>query len=117
MLTELVKALEEKKATLRREFAELHAKQAQLQGGDMQLAREIGEKERLLALITEGSIKEYKALWQSFTPGSPFPCPSCFVFQKKISPLKPLPREDEVEPLTCTVCNESFRIPIELLYA
>ena len=117
MLTELVKALEERKAALGREFAELYAKQTLLQGGDEKLTRELREKEQLLALINEESIKEYKALWQSFTPGNPFPCPSCFVFRKRISPLKPLPREDEVEPLTCTVCNETFKIPVELLYA
>jgi hypothetical protein len=117
MLTELVKALEEKKAALGREFAELHARQTPQQRGDDPIAREIREKEQLLALLNDESIREYKALWQSFTPGSSFPCPCCFVFDKRISPLKPLPREDEVEPLNCSVCNETYKIPVELLYA
>lgn len=117
MLTELVKALEERQTALGGELAELRAKQAQTQEVDELLGRKLREKERLLAMITEDSINAYKALWQSFTPGNPFPCPFCYVFQKKISPLKPLPHEDEMEPLACAVCNETFRIPVELLYA
>lgn len=117
MLTELVKALEEKKAILGREFAELQAEMTLRHSGDEAIAREAREKERLLALINDQSIKEYKALWQSYTPGAPFPCPLCFVLEKKVSPLRPQPRTGELEPLTCSVCNETFNIPIELLYA
>jgi hypothetical protein len=68
-------------------------------------------------MINGLSIKEYMALWQAFTPPSPFPCPFCYVFDKKISPLKTLPRVDDVESVKCTVCGEMFEIPVELLYA
>ncbi len=109
MLTELVKALEEKKATLGRELAEQQAKSAGTES--------LREIERRLIAINDQAINEYKALWQSFTPGTPFPCPVCFVFEKKVSPLKPLPRKDDVEPFTCPSCRETFNIPVELLYA
>jgi hypothetical protein len=117
MLTELVKAIEEKKQTLERELAAIHDKNTTGQFGEDQLNRETREKERCLALINEQSIKEYMVLWQSFTPPSPFPCPFCYLFQKKTSPLKPLPRMEDVEPVKCTVCGETFEIPVELLYA
>jgi len=117
MLTELVNAIEEKKQTLERELAALHDKNTTGQIAEEQLTRETREKERCLALINEQSIKEYMALWQSFTPPSPFPCPFCYLFQKKTSPLKPLPRMEDVEPVKCTVCGETFEIPVELLYA
>ena len=116
MLTELVKAIEVKKQTLERELAAIHDNTTG-QIGEEQLTRYIREKERCLALINEQSIKEYMALWQSFTPPSPFPCPFCYLFQKKIAPLKPLPRMEDVEPVKCTVCGETFEIPVELLYA
>jgi hypothetical protein len=117
MLSELVKALEEKKSALEHELITIHGKESIGQTGTEQANEVIGEKERLIALINEQSIKEYRALWQSFTPPSQFPCPFCYVFQKKISPLKPLPRMEDVEPVRCTVCGESFVIPVELLYA
>ena len=117
MLAELVKALENKKVVLERELAAIHEKQAAKGPGQEELARDAGEKERLLAALNEQAIREYKTLWQSYTPANPFPCPICFVFDKKISPLKPLPRRDDVEPLHCSVCRETFEIPIELLYA
>jgi hypothetical protein len=75
------------------------------------------EKERRFTKINGLSIKEYMALWQSFIPPSPFPCPFCYVFDKKISPLKTLPRVDDLESVKCTVCGEIFEIPVELLYA
>ena len=116
MFAELVKALDEKKSALERELAAIHEKDPS-QTGAGQLAQDAVENERRLALINEQSIKEYKALWQSFTPPGPFPCPFCYVFHKKISPLKPLPRVEDVEPVKCTVCGETFEIPVELLYA
>jgi hypothetical protein len=117
MFAELVKALDEKKTALERELAAFREEQALTQTGSGQSAGNAGENERRLALINEQSIKEYKALWQSFTPPGPFPCPFCYVFHKKISPLKPLPRLEDVEPVQCTVCGETFVIPVELLYA
>ena len=111
MLAELVKALDEKKLSLEQELAAIHA------GGEGPAGREGLEKERRLALINEQSVKEYKALWQTFSPPNPFPCPFCYVFEKKVSPLKPLPRVEDVEPVRCTVCGETFEIPVELLYA
>lgn len=113
MFAELVKALDEKKSAIERELAAIHGKET----GVAQLSQDGGEKERRLALINEQSIKEYKALWQSFTPPGPFPCPFCYVFHKQISPLKPLPRVEDTEPVKCTVCGEIFEIPVELLYA
>ncbi len=107
MLAELLKALDEKKSALELELAAM--REEAIQGGL--------EKERRLATINEQSIKEYKALWQTFSPPSSFPCPFCFVFDKKVSPLKPLPRVEDVEPVRCTVCGETFEIPVELLYA
>jgi hypothetical protein len=117
MFAELVKALDEKKSALERELAAIHGKEALSQNVGGELTRDAGENERRLELINEQSIKEYKALWQSFTPPGPFPCPFCYVFLKKISPLKPLPRVEDVEPVKCTVCGETFEIPVELLYA
>ncbi len=86
MLTELVKALEDKKSVLERELVAIQEKQALLQSEREKLAREAGEKERALAAISEQAIKKYKVLWRSYTPPNPFPCPFCFVLQKKISP-------------------------------
>ena len=117
MFAELVKALDEKKSALERELAAIQDTEALSQSGIDQSAGNAGENERRLALINEQSIKEYKALWQSFTPPGPFPCPFCYVFHKKISPLKPLPRMEDVEPVKCTICGETFEIPVELLYA
>lgn len=117
MFAELVKALDEKKSALELELAAIHEKQALSQTGAGQSTQDAGENERRLALINEQSIKEYKALWQSFTPPGPFPCPFCYVFHKQISPLKPLPRVEDVEPVKCTVCGETFEIPVGLLYA
>jgi hypothetical protein len=116
MFAELVKALDEKKTALERELAANHGKEVSPSGAG-QSAEDAGENERRLALINEQSIKEYKTLWQSFTPPGPFPCPFCYVFHKKISPLKPLPRVEDVEPVKCTICGEIFEIPVELLYA
>jgi hypothetical protein len=117
MFAELVKALDEKKLALERELADIHGKEALSQSGAGQSCQDAEENESRLALINEQSIKEYKALWQSFTPPGPFPCPFCYVFHRKISPLKPLPRVEDVEPVKCTVCGETFEIPVELLYA
>lgn len=117
MLTELVKALNDKKAILERELAAIQEKQALAGAGQEQLAQDAEEVKRRIALINEQSIKEYMALWQSFTPAKPLLCPYCFVFHKKQSTLKPFSRVDEVEHIKCTVCQETFEIPIELLYA
>jgi hypothetical protein len=117
MLTELVKALAEKKADLEKEVATIHEKLTITQGENEQLAEECRTKEHLLASLNDRSIKEYKALWDSFTPGAPFPCPFCFTFDRKIAHLKPLSRSEEVEPLQCSTCGATFNIPIELLYA
>jgi hypothetical protein len=117
MLTELVKALEDKKSVLERELVAIQEKQALLEAEREKLAREAGEKERALAAISEQSIKKYKVLWRSYTPPNPFPCPFCFVVQKKISPLEPHQRLDDVAPFQCKVCGETFEIPVELLYA
>ncbi len=117
MLRELVKALEERKSTLEREVAVIHEKQKSAQGEGEKLAREAREKERLLASINEESIKEYKALWQSFAPPSPFPCPFCYLYEKKIATLALLPRVEDTEQFRCTTCGETFEIPVELLYA
>ncbi len=114
MLTELVKALEEKKTALERELSAVRDKG---QNGSGKSTPESMEKERRLAAITDESIKAYMTLWQTFTPPSPFPCPFCYVFDGKTSPLKPLPRVEDVEPVRCTVCGETFEIPVELLYA
>lgn len=117
MLTELVKALEEKKADLEKEIAAIHEELTVTQAEDERLDQEFREKEHRLALINDQSIREYKGLWNSYTPGNPFPCPLCFVFDKKTAHLKPLPRIDDVEPLKCSACGETFKIPVELLYA
>lgn len=117
MLAELVKVLEDKRKDLEGELAAIHEKQAMLQAELEQLAREAGERERELALISEQSIKKYKVIWKSYIPPNPFPCPFCFVFHKKLSPLEPLARVNDVVPFKCKVCEETFEIPVELLYA
>ena len=105
MLAELVKVLEEKKATLEKELATLQEKRS---------ARDAGELERRIALINAQTIKGYRVLWKSFMPPNPFPCPFCFVFHKKVSPLKPLSLIGDMEPFKCPECKETFEIPVEL---
>src|SRR6266545_1302779 len=117
MLSELVKVLEEKKAVLETDVSILHERRTLLRAELEKLDKEAGEKERLLASINDQSIKQYKKVWKSYTPPNPFPCPLCFAVHKKLSPLEPLPRKEDVEPFQCKICRESFDIPIELLYA
>ena len=102
MLAELVKVLEEKKAALEGELRGKHA------------APEAGELERKISLINEQTIKGYKVLWRTFAPPNPFPCPFCFVFHKKVSPLKPQSLVGDTEPFNCPECKETFQIPVEL---
>jgi hypothetical protein len=113
MLTELVKAVELKRASLEKELE--NQKEDLNRGGEY--GENAGETGRRFAAINDQSLKEYKALWLSFTPPGPFPCPLCYLFDGKVSDLKPLPRMEDVEPLRCTVCGETFEIPVELLYA
>ena len=47
-------------------------------------------------------------------PPNPFPCPFCYVFHKKVSPLKPQSLVGDMEPFTCPECKEKFEIPVEL---
>ena len=101
MLAELVKVLEEKKANLEKELKE-------------QSGRDIPELERRIALINDESIKEYRILWQTFMPPNPFPCPFCYVFNRKVSPLKPHTLVGDMEPFNCPECREAFEIPVEL---
>ena len=105
MLAELVKVLEEKKAALEREQAALREKQP---------GRDAEELQRRISLINEKTIKGYKILWKTFMPPNPFPCPFCFVFHKKVSPLKPQSLVGDMEPFTCPECKEKFEIPVEL---
>lgn len=105
MLTELVRVLEEKKAALERERAELQ---------EQQPGRDTGALEQRIAMINEQTIKGYKVLWKTFMPPNPFPCPFCFVFHKKVSPLKPQSLVGDMEPFTCPECKEKFEIPVEL---
>jgi hypothetical protein len=107
MITELVKALEMKKAALESELGNRKG-----ESGDAFV-----ETERRLASINDRSIKAYKTLWQSFIPPGPFPCPLCYVFDGTVSPLKTLLRVEDMEPLRCNKCGEVFEIPVELLYA
>lgn len=105
MLVELVKILEEKKKVLEKDLA------TQPQGRPAPAA---GDLERKISLINEQTIKGYRILWRTFTPPNPFPCPFCFVFEKKVSPLKPQSLVGDMEPFTCPVCKEKFEIPVEL---
>ena len=109
MLTELLKAVEINRASLENELAGKKREGESL--------RNVAENERRLAAINDKSIKEYRTLWLSFTPPGPFPCPFCYLFDRKISSLKNLPRMEDMEPLRCPECVETFEIPVELLYA
>ncbi len=109
MVNELVKALETRKSLLEKELEML------ILSGEGK-----PETDRLahrLSLINDRALKDYRALWMEFTPPEPFPCPFCFIFEKKTSPLKTLPRVEDVEPFICPECGETFEIPVELLYA
>jgi len=109
MLNELVKALELEKISLEKEIENLAAEK-----------RGKVEADRLsnrLSMINARSIKEYMALWQTFTPPGPFPCPFCYVFEGEVSPLKTQPRVEDVETVRCDKCGETIEIPVELLYA
>lgn len=105
MLAELVKVLEEKKSTLEKELATRK---------EQQPGRDAGDLEQRIALINEKNIKGYKVLWKTFMPPNPFPCPFCFVFHKKVSPLKPQSLVGDMEPFKCPECKETFEIPVEL---
>jgi rubrerythrin len=105
MLAELVKVLEEKKAALESEQAALQEKQP---------GRDAEELQRRISLINDQTIKGYKILWKTFTPPNPFPCPFCFVFHRKVSPLKPQSLVGDMEPFKCPECKETFEIPVEL---
>jgi hypothetical protein len=113
MLTELLKAVEMKKTSLEEELENQKGKKLQ-EGESAESAAEIKAR---LAAINEKSLKEYQAMWLSFTPPGPFPCPFCYLYERKVSPLKPLPRMEDVEPVRCSECGETFEIPVELLYA
>jgi hypothetical protein len=113
MLTELLKAVELKKTSLEEELENQKGKKLR-EGESAESAAEI---EARLAAINEKSLKEYQAMWLSFTPPGPFPCPFCYLYERKVSPLKPLPRMEDVEPVRCSECGETFEIPVELLYA
>jgi hypothetical protein len=113
MLTELLKAVEMKKTSLEEELGNQKGKKLR-EGKSAQSAAEI---EARLAAINENSLKEYQTMWLSFTPPGPFPCPFCYLYERKVSPLKPLPRMEDVEPVRCSECGETFEIPVELLYA
>lgn len=113
MLTELLKAVELKKGSLEEELE----KQSREKNRQEEPGQGSGEIERRLAAINDRSLKEYRALWLSFTPPGPFPCPYCFLFDGKVTPLKKLPRIEDLEPLRCPECGETFEIPVELLYA
>jgi hypothetical protein len=110
MLTELLKAVELKKTSLEEELENQKGKKLR-EGESAQSAAEI---EARLAAINEKSLKEYQAMWLSFTPPGPFPCPFCYLYERKVSPLKPLPRMEDVEPVRCSECGETFQIPVEL---
>jgi hypothetical protein len=117
MLTELVKVLDDRKAALEMDLTKLRERGTSLRAELELLDREMAEKAEHLAAINSQSVKEYKVIWKSYTPPNPFPCPLCFVYHKKLSPLEPLPPVDDVALVKCTVCEEVFEIPIELLYA
>jgi hypothetical protein len=110
MLTELLKAVETRKMSLEKELE--NQKGAVILGGEP--AHSTAEIETRLAAINKQSIKEYQAMWLSFTPPGPFPCPFCYLYERKVSPLKPLPRMEDVEPVRCSECGETFEIPVEL---
>ena len=105
MLTELVRILEEKKTALESELADIRLKDP---------GRDTKELERRLGLITDQTIKGYRVLWKTFMPPNPFPCPFCFVYDKKVSPLKPQSLVGDMEPFACPACKEKFEIPVEL---
>jgi len=110
MLSELVKAVDMKKASLEKELENQKNREGEC-------GENSGKIKRKILAINDHSIREYKALWLSFTPPGPFPCPLCYLFDGKVSDLKTLPRMEDVEPVRCTVCGETFEIPVELLYA
>ncbi len=105
MLVELVKMLEERKTTLEKELADTQKNQP---------GKDTAELRRRISLINDQTIKGYRILWKTFMPPNPFPCPFCFVYDKKVSPLKPQSLVGDMEPFTCPECRETFEIPVEL---
>jgi len=63
-------------------------------------------------MISEDAIEKYKARWDATTPSDWLPCPFCYTFHKKDSPLTALPEEHGMEFVKCTVCKEKISIPI-----
>jgi hypothetical protein len=110
MLTELLKAVESRKLSLEKELENRTG--AKTVEGDS--AQSVAEIKGRLAAINKQSMKEYQAMWLSFTPPGPFPCPFCYLYERKVSPLRPLPRMEDVEPVRCSECGETIEIPVEL---
>jgi hypothetical protein len=64
------------------------------------------------ALIKRGfdpaTIEKYGQLWDSITPNDRLPCPLCFTYADKRSPLHPLPAKAGKQPMRCEACQATF---------
>jgi hypothetical protein len=65
------------------------------------------------ALAKRGIAPEsYGQLWDSLSAADQLPCPLCFTYASKRSPLRPLPAKAGKEPVRCEVCQAIFYSPI-----
>jgi hypothetical protein len=57
-------------------------------------------------------IENFGQLWDSITAADRLPCPLCFTYEHKRSPLKALPARGGKEARRCEVCSTVFYSPI-----
>jgi hypothetical protein len=57
-------------------------------------------------------IENFGQLWDSITAADRLPCPLCFTYERKRSPLKALPARGGKEAWRCEVCSTVFYSPI-----
>jgi hypothetical protein len=61
--------------------------------------------------VPKDVIENYKKLYLSST-GDKLPCPMCYAFHNKRSPLIALPGDDKGSSIKCSVCESEFYVPI-----
>jgi hypothetical protein len=58
--------------------------------------------------IAAAGIESYGQLWDSLSAADQFPCPLCFTYASKRSPLHPLPAKAGKQPMRCEACQATF---------
>jgi hypothetical protein len=53
-------------------------------------------------------VEKFGQLWDSIAAEDRMPCPLCFTYERKRSPLKALPARGGKEAMRCEVCSTVF---------